>query len=147
MGTCFYLTGKPQDDNPKHHIGKRSAAGYYCWDCGVTLCKDGPSKIHYESEWYDRCPICGEYKKPEGLNESSAGRELGFNKNNQPVKRGVRSVCSFTWAMDIDVLKWGLVGEKPVTDEYGREYTLKEFQEVLSQCPIRFHDSIGVWFC
>ena len=41
MGTNYYLKGHRGDDNPKYHIGKRSAAGLYCWDCHITLCKGG----------------------------------------------------------------------------------------------------------
>lgn len=46
MGTNFYLKGHRGDDDPKYHIGKRSAAGLYCWDCRITLCKGGESAIH-----------------------------------------------------------------------------------------------------
>ena len=53
MGTNFYwiVTGTAavpsdvkvpiEEDSPEVHIGKRSAAGPYCWDCGVTLCEGG----------------------------------------------------------------------------------------------------------
>lgn len=50
MGTNFYLAGwqklADSDDDPAVHVGKRSAAGLYCWDCGVTLCKAGIQGVH-----------------------------------------------------------------------------------------------------
>ena len=37
----------PIDDmDPVYHIGKRSAAGMYCWDCDDTLCPGGKSQVH-----------------------------------------------------------------------------------------------------
>ena len=38
MGTNFYIIDKDQEYSEGRHIGKRSAAGWYCWDCGTTLC-------------------------------------------------------------------------------------------------------------
>lgn len=50
MGTNYYARGyrRIADMDPQYHIGKRSAAGLYCWDCGKTLCKDGESGIHFD---------------------------------------------------------------------------------------------------
>ena len=102
MGTNFYWKKLPKElkqyekniqtiTNDKHmnplwHIGKRSAAGRYCEDCGTTFCRNGTSRIHYDDNpyelfskeykeaqkhyWYDKCPICG--------------------------KEGI-TICSFTW--------------------------------------------------
>lgn len=132
MGTNFYtLDGR--------HIGKRSAAGRYCWDCRVTLCK---GRIHYSEGFYDACPKCGAVPLKETIEASSAGRELGFNKSAPAAKTGVRSCSSFSWAMEIGEME----GEATVEDEYGRKYTAVEFQQVLEECPIRFTDSIGVEF-
>ena len=71
------------DDNPDIHIGKRSAAGWYCYNCKITLCVQGQSGIHFDSIWYDRCPKC------------NAEPDLKS-------KTGVRSTCSFTWAQNKD---------------------------------------------
>ena len=98
MGCNFYtLRGT--------HIGKRSAAGLYCWDCDLTLCRYGNEGIHYggwedrEQKWYKACPMCHSEPEKESLENNSAGRELGFNKQPFKRKRGVRSCSSFTWAM------------------------------------------------
>jgi hypothetical protein len=134
MGTNFYLmNGK--------HIGKRSAAGNYCWDCGVTLCGSGESKIHYcayDKTWLDACPQCGAKPKEEGWN-SSVGRELGFNKDKPQKKSGVASCSSFNWAIDeVELLR-----KRKVKDEYGDVFTLQEFKEILDECPVQYHHMIG----
>ena len=68
MGTNFY---EFKDGVEGRHIGKRSAAGLYCHDCGVTLCAraydrwekkevEGEEAVHQgDSFWYDACPKCG----------------------------------------------------------------------------------------
>lgn len=40
MGTNFYFSNGG-------HIGKRSAAGWYCWDCKQTFCVNGEEHVHY----------------------------------------------------------------------------------------------------
>ena len=140
MGTNFYVKGHRNSDDPKWHLGKRSAAGYYCWDCKTTLCKNGEEGVHCsESEWYDKCPICGKKPIDEGWN-SSAGRELGFNKTKPMPKTGVASCSSFSWAR-----KLGKV--RKIEDEYGNQYTRKEFEQMLTECPIQYERLFGQWFC
>jgi len=136
MGTNFYVKGHRHNDDPKYHIGKRSAAGLYCWDCGATLCVGGESRVHYGGPLYDKCPICGKARIEESLEQSSAGRELGFNKSKPRKKTGVSSCSSFTWARDIGKIQ-------KIVDEYGTVYTRAEFEAMLLECPIQFHDSMG----
>ena len=158
MGTNFYA--HRVDQNIENHIGKRSAAGPFCWTCGITLCRQGNSEIHTgDNDWYDACPQCGEKLSDEPLEESTTGRELGFNKNKPRKKSGVRSCSSFTWA--IDPVEWKLIRNDlasilssldkesrtktgwVIEDEYGRRFSIQEFQEVLLECPVQFFDSIG----
>ena len=140
MGTNYYA-----GSTDGIHIGKRSAAGLYCWDCGVTLCKGGKDKIHYTSDWYDRCQVCGKEPEQEDLSESSVGRELGFNRSEHHQKTGVRSCSSFTWA--VPAIRWKKIvlqtQSKLVVDEYGDKYTIEEFKMILEECPIRYTHSIG----
>ena len=124
------------------HIGKRSAAGWYCWDCGISLCKGGDSNVHTDSPFYDKCPKCNQSKNKETLENSSVGRELGFNKSKPQRKSGVSSCSSFSWANKKDILK----NKRKVIDEYGRKYTINEFYDILKECPIQFTDSIGLEF-
>ena len=166
MGTNFYIRGFGHSDDPKDHIGKRSAAGLYCWTCMRTLCVNGPTAVHQgRSDWWKRCPKCDAAPEKENLEESAAGRELGFNK--KPLARkGVRSVCSFSWAMDpktlLEQVKRALpdcphchraydapgAKDEVIEDEYGTLYTLQQFTEtILADCPIQSFDSIGQYFC
>ena len=125
MGTNFYkLNGQ--------HIGKRSAAGPYCWDCGITLSK---GRVHYDDGWYEKCPKCGKTPKDEGW-ESAAGRELGFNKTKPKRKTGVASCSSFTWANKLGKIKF-------VKDEYDRKFTVKQFKMIFNECPIQFYHLMG----
>jgi hypothetical protein len=163
MGTNFYVRGFRRSDDPEHHIGKRSAAGGYCWDCKITLCKDGESGIHYgRSDWYDSCPKCDAKRAEEGLENSAAGRELGFNKNAPTAKRGVSSCSSFSWGMT--TVQFNSILETPNTvccscdrpyddkekiieDEYGRTYTKEEFLKgVLAECPVQYWEHVGKYF-
>lgn len=154
MGTNYYIKGYKELDDPYLHIGKRSAAGRYCFDCGITLCKDGKKAIHFgESLWHNTCPKCGKAPALETLETSSGGLELGFNKHQAVKKQGVRTCSSFTWAMQDEVVLAGHIqalgmtlNEPSIVDEYGREFTIKEFCATVDSCPIHFYDSIGVEF-
>jgi hypothetical protein len=144
MGTNFYVRKRfsLRHNREGQHIGKRSAAGKYCWDCGTTLCVGGDEGVHRDAAFYDNCPKCG---KPANMENGyhAAFVELGFQEP-QDLQRptGVSSASSFTWACHaVDV-----VG-KDIVDEYGRIYSWDEFEEqVIAFCPIQFFDSIGVEF-
>ena len=147
MGCNFYsLRGK--------HIGKRSAAGLYCWDCGTTLNKEGNKGVHKGHSdnckhkgsmvcnclWHSKCPKCGASPKKETVQNSSGGRELGLNKQEFAAKTGVATCSSFSWAIKPEKAKRYLL----IKDEYGRIYTNSQFFDgVLSECPIQYYDFIG----
>ena len=144
MGTNFYFCD--ENDEQVVHIGKRSAAGLYCWECGLTLCAGGPESVHEgETRWLDACPICGQKPFKENLADGAAGRELGFNKSSPCRKTGVQSCASFTWAISpvhFADLKDAL--NLHISDEYCQE--IYDFSDILSECPIMFFDSIGTEF-
>ena len=107
VGTNFYWIKQPEEFKNNDiliHIGKRSAAGYYCEDCGITFCKYGTQCIHDGyGDWYDDCPVCH--------------------------SKGIY-ITSFTWtAMKQKELIKSLVrcNKKLIKDEYGEKYTPKEF--------------------
>lgn len=136
MGTNYYAK------NCAVHIGKRSAAGLYCWDCGQTLCKGGTRHIHGgHSQWYAACPSCG--KAPSG-DHNAAYMELGFQKAADTKPTGVSTCSSFSWA-----IKPGELSKyRAVWDEYGRRMTRRQFEKMLAaNCPIIYTSSIGKDFC
>lgn len=147
MGTNFFIKGhRTNDDNPRYHIGKRSAAGLYCWDCKITLHSGGNSQVHQgrraEGKWLTACPICDKTRGEESLDSSTVGRELGFNKSKPQQKTGVASCSSFNWAMPPE----RLVSIAEIEDEYGHQLSQAEFIAMLEECPIRFCNMIGKEF-
>ena len=151
MGTNFYIK---TPYTATQHIGKRSAAGMYCWDCDLTLCKGGNNEIHFSSlashdkKWHLQCPNCDAKQSEESLTKSSVGRELGFNKSEPKRKSGVASCSSFSWAMEpADYINLTMVKDTFITDEYSHVLSIKDFEDVLKECPIRFYGSIGTEFC
>jgi len=121
MSTNFYL-----DKQRKKHIGKRSAAGLYCWDCNISLCKKGADYVHHwtkKEDWYKSCPKCGK--------SYEIGNKLG---------KGVSPCTSFTWAIkreDISKRK------RFIYDSNGKKWTIKEFNKMVNECPIQFTHYIG----
>ena len=135
MGTNFYWKALPQefkrykanvekyigdcDDtgNVLLHIGKWSAAGKYCYECGTTLNKHGTDHLHdcEYSEWYKRCPICGREGSP---------------------------LCTFCWTFMkhkwlIEELAEDGCKRKLIVDENGEDYTPLEFL-VAVKTPIEY---------
>lgn len=149
MGTNFFILSE-DGFTGNIHIGKRSAAGWYCWDCKMTLCKGGESLVHFESGWYDKCPVCGKEVIVEPICDGEIGRELGFNKSELKAKKGVKSCCSFSWAITMeDFCK--AIGQredddKIIVNEYGDKFTISEFSSMLDGCPIKYTGSIGKRF-
>lgn len=162
MGTNFYIRGHRNDMAPTCHIGRRSAAGQFCWDCGLTLYMYGESGIHSgrSKDWHQSCPECGAKPGEEKLETSSVGRELGFNKGEPRRKVGVATCSSFSWAMSKEALNVATNRsptcpscgadypdpDKVIEDEYGNLYTRAEFDKVLEECPIQYTDNIGQYF-
>lgn len=150
MGTNYYFLKaiSRHEEHPKFkeriHIGKRSAAGSYCWDCDATLCPGGMNHVHSAryKNWFDACPICGLEPVEETLTESTAGRELGFNDSKPGRKKGVASCSSFTWALSKEDFERN--SHLKIIDEYDRE--IWNFYEILLECPIQFFDLIGKEF-
>ena len=122
------------DMDPRIHIGKRSGAGAYCFDCETTLCADGESGIHHAGRyWFTECPDCGVEPAEEG----------------EPATC-VRWVCSFSWAQDPEEVRKTLKENaqiEVVVDEYGVNYTGEAFLETLKSCPINYTNSVGKEFC
>jgi hypothetical protein len=137
------------------HIGKRSAAGWYCWDCDVTLCLSGKHRIHYSSDngnWSETCPKCGKTKGEgkDGISTKAASVELGFEPPREERPKGVQTTSSFYWAADPATVRQRCeahLDEEQIVDEYGRKMTCRTFLlMVRSNCAIEFTDSVGTSF-
>jgi len=137
-------------DDPDIHIGKRSAAGMYCWDCDITLCKDGNDGIHYSKPMYEACPKCNAGPAHEKLAGSSSGIELGLAQPETNPKTGVRSCCSFSWCQEpakVRMLCADLADSPVIVDEYGIKHSGAKFLEMIdANCPVQFTRSIGERF-
>jgi hypothetical protein len=164
MGTNFYWKIEGESllptgasiaydrDEPTVHIGKRSAAGRFCWDCMRTLCLGGEQDIHSgRSSWNETCPHCGKPPMNEKFGEGAGGVELGFVKPHQERPTGVRSVASFSWAQDPTIVRHiceNRPGDVLIENEYGDTFTGADFLALLhNNCPIEFTHSIGKVFC
>lgn len=141
------------EDDPRVHIGLRSAAGRYCWDCRVTLCKNGEEGVHRhttEFDWYDRCPRCKQAPAREEGFPGPAAIELGFAESGSPRPTGVRGTCSFSWAQDPGgVLRTceARMDDEIVVDEYGHRLTGGAFLAMLrANCGINILLWIGQEF-
>lgn len=160
MGTNFYWrtdrsllpTGEAvpiERDSPVVHIGKRSAAGRYCWDCDETLYMGGKERLHYgEYGWFDACPKCGKTAQSgAGLARGPAAVELGFADPETERPTGVSGAASFSWAQEperVGALAEARADEQIIEDEYGRLLTGREFLTMLrANCPIQYTDSVG----
>lgn len=143
----------PADES---HLGKRSAAGWYCWSCDVPLVEGGRRDLVHTGRGYvERCPLCGKAKGASakdggGPAYNAAMVELGFAeartaREGRPT--GVQSASSFSWAQDPEITG-GILRRYPddplVEDEYGRVLTGREFLAMLAvSCPIQFTHSVG----
>lgn len=129
-------------------IGKRSAAGLYCWDCNATLCASGKDGVHRGySHFFSKCSACGGEPRKESIDEGSVGLELGFSKINEARPKGVSSCSSFHWHLKREDVQNKCNKEllnEIIVDEYGKKMTGEVFMcMLLCQCPIQFMDLIG----
>lgn len=145
MGTNWYtLKGE--------HIGKSSAAGWYCYKCRLTLCKYGEEWVHSTHPEVERqmdikygYPRDGTniHRTIESNQLSTFDRCPGCDteKSTKEKQTCVDGCISFTWAMN------GVPKRiKYVKNEYGDKMTREEFMERLDKYPIKYYHSIGVEF-
>ena len=160
MGTNFFWLVKQTNvatnaceiykcEDPGIHIGKRSAAGYYCWDCNNSLAKQASEVPDSESHY--TCPYCGSKSIKEDLGNSAVGIELGFAKPVIERKKGVASCSSFSWAQAktkiISIIACTPIDSETIVDEYARCYTGRDFLVMVeANCPIQYFDLVGTEF-
>lgn len=144
MSTNFYFRDRGRHyTTSKLFIGKRAAAGLYCWRCCITLCKDGPEQVHFSSNWHKACPKCGDIYQRGAIHDDgdAVGIELGFAKPrfSLPVN-GVMGCSSFLWHIPKDNVEEKIrSGHEPIVrDEYGRDMDGDSFLLMIKcNCPIQ----------
>jgi len=121
MGMNIYtLDGK--------HIGKRFAAGVWCWDCKTEVKHDDIGCFFF-------CPRCGQKHSIGTLNYNPAYRELGFSKPEPRKHTGIDGASGFTWCTDKETglaqttneIKSKIKRRKFLIDENDGRMTIKEF--------------------
>lgn len=161
MGTNFYwvdpdkigVSRQFDSSEARHHIGKRSAAGWFCWDCNIPLVQGGDIHLVHTSReaQTEVCPKCGQGKPVVKFEELASAVELGFAPPHKGRKTtGVSSCSSFSWGQDpaeTHAICEKFAREQIIVDEYGQEMTGEEFLSMIfANCPIQFTHSIGVDF-
>lgn len=159
MGTNFYWINPNDIEVPteffdRWHVGKRSAAGWYCYDCRVPVVRGGDINLVHTSHdvVVDACPKCGQGRPKQDGIPDAALVELGFGKPRQArAAKGVSTCSSFSWAQEPTFAQRiceQRADETIIADEYGRELTGQQFAQMLfANCPIQFTSSIGSDFC
>lgn len=141
MGTAYYL----RTESVPQYIGKREAAGLYCWDCEISLhkqgldeaerqrtmrCVTGSKLTHVQSDWHKVCPKCGKAATQESLRSSGSGRPFG-----------VASCAVFTWAKTPSEIAKQILSsklEKPIVNEHDTAFTLEQFEMVLGEAVVHY---------
>ena len=138
------FTKKYYNDFEDKHIGKRSAAGIWCWDCLIPMYdedrKQEVAGISVPTP-FEFCPSCGnKVETDKGYNP--AMRELGFDKSEPTILTGIQGANRFTWCTDavvgLGTTKKQIIEElqknhKFVITEYGDTLSLDDFFKIFKQ--------------
>jgi len=113
------------------HIGKRYAAGVWCWDCKREARLDESDKM-----W--TCPKCGKKLLDKDVKFNPAYRELGFDRSKPRKHRGIDGASGFYWQTgysglgdNLHEVKKKLKRRKFVETEYGEKWSIKKFWEMF----------------
>lgn len=153
-GEKLELTRGFDDMDPKVHIGKRSGAGLYCWDCNLTLAVGGVRVVHEArggTMWLSACPQCDKTLKDNYPTRFDKVTETLPEINPEERPKGVGPCCMFSWAQtEEDVFKVLLSRPEEILieDEYGAPFMCRQFAELIyNSCPIHLNQHVGVKFC
>ena len=139
MGMNFYVFDKTSPSKRGAHIGKRSAAGVWCWDCKEEAA---------ESKGVFFCFFCGAKRSIKDKTMfSPAFRELGFDRTTPRAREGIDGAGAFTWQLGSEGDNLGATTVKEMEEkvseikdfinEYDEHYAADQFKAVLSECLIR----------
>jgi len=151
----FDLPKRLLEDNDKwYHLGKRSAAGRYCYDCQQTLAyretdsgwKWADNKVIHtmSTNHSEKCLRC----------EKVLDYEVSQRKKSEGIREGVMLVSSFTIRLRFHELInfYNSVKNTVVEDfllvevEGCAELTLQGFIDELAECPVQFvNEQLGEW--
>lgn len=114
------------------HIGKRYAAGIWCWDCKQEARQDIVGAFYFCAKCAKRCSL-------ETLSYNPAFRELGFDKTPPRVKTGIDGASGWIWCVDPETgvassgttIKLALKKYRFVKTEYDKKLTIRQFQELF----------------
>lgn len=115
----------------RKHIGKRYAAGIWCWDCKIRAEHDTLGLF-----WF--CTECGNRCSERTLSFHPAYRELGFDKTPSKIRKGIDGASGFIWCLDLtygiatnreDVLK--RISHRKLVTEYGDKWSPKDFKSMF----------------
>lgn len=122
------------------HIGKRYAAGVWCWTHKKQC-------IHEDKEGQTFDWVCPEGHRVDStqVGFNPAFRELGFDKSDPTFHQGIDGASGFTWAIgaglghDRDSVKATIFGRgrRFVKTEYGDKWTIQQFRDMFKDVIIQ----------
>ncbi len=123
MGTEYYIKDKTKEMNQGIYIGKRSAAGKFCYKCRMTLHRGGPDMIHtVTGQWAAACMKCN------SNDFVSPAMSFTFNINLPDL---CNTLVESGYNLDNDLCIVGSNSEKA--------FSFDEFIEGLKECAITFN--------
>ena len=121
-------------------IGIKKTAGLFCYDCDVSLCKDVHNIQNPHTEWYDKCPSCGNRFVKTNISQEEIVQDLGLGKGKPKKKKGIGTCYSFGWYIDKNELDNLSKTKKIIVSEPGNVIlTIGQFKKMLkSACSIHY---------
>lgn len=167
MGMNYFAVEK--ESKEEIHLGKRCAAGFFCWKCGMSnvnysrtnlsayKCEPhilyGNDAIHYsdikqididvndEPEHINRCPICNEpFSNSDKINSVYA--ELGLCVQPDKTKQ---TTCSFTFATTPYKLNIILHEDSNKYDFFNeiKHIEKEELIDIIQNCGVKIFSMVG----
>lgn len=112
------------------HIGKRWAAGIWCWDCREQIIEGDVYRCEHIKEWAE--------SSDREVGYNPAMRELGFDKSEPTEHKGIDGASGFIWQVgeyglgkDIEEIKTALRRRRKVLTEYGEKWEIQKFWDMF----------------
>lgn len=128
----------------KIHIGKRYAAGRWCWDCKIRIIEGDIYRCKHIEEWAK--------KSNKAITYNPVMRELGFDKSRPLKHNGIDGASGFIWQVgeyglgaSVEEVKQSLSRRRRVVTEYGKRLEMREFWDMFND--IIIEDESDADFC